>query len=108
MFRKTVTKIIPVHLTSTGNLNTKCVFSKKNSKNATSRKIVGSTPEDVINFFLNLSNPSGLAMVLEFTQPQTEMSTRNLPGGKARLMRKADNLAAICEPLEPIYMEMCY
>jgi hypothetical protein len=26
------------------------------------------------------------------------MSTRNLPGGKGRLARKADNLTAICEP----------
>jgi hypothetical protein len=26
------------------------------------------------------------------------MSVRNLPGGKWRPMRKADNLAAICEP----------
>jgi hypothetical protein len=27
----------------------------------------------------------------------TEMSTRNLPGGKGWLVRKADNLTAICE-----------
>jgi hypothetical protein len=26
------------------------------------------------------------------------MSTRNLPGGKGRPVRKADNLTAICEP----------
>jgi hypothetical protein len=30
------------------------------------------------------------------TQPLTEMSTRNLPGGKGRPARKADNLTAIC------------
>jgi hypothetical protein len=29
----------------------------------------------------------------------TEMSTRNLPGGKGRPARKADNLTAICEPI---------
>jgi hypothetical protein len=29
------------------------------------------------------------------TQPLTEMSTRNLPGGKGRPSRKADNLTAI-------------
>jgi hypothetical protein len=29
----------------------------------------------------------------------TEMSTRNLPGGKGRPVCKADNLTAICEPL---------
>jgi hypothetical protein len=29
----------------------------------------------------------------------TEMSTKNLPGCKARPARKADNLSAICEPI---------
>jgi hypothetical protein len=33
------------------------------------------------------------------TQPLTEMSTRNLPGGKGRPARKTDNLTAICEPI---------
>jgi hypothetical protein len=33
------------------------------------------------------------------TKLLTEMSTRNLPGGKGRPARKADNLAAICEPI---------
>jgi hypothetical protein len=32
------------------------------------------------------------------TQPLTEMSTRNLSGGKGRPVRKADNLTATCEP----------
>jgi hypothetical protein len=36
-------------------------------------------------------------MDLGSTQPLTEMSTRNLPGGEERLTRKADNLTAICE-----------
>jgi hypothetical protein len=27
------------------------------------------------------------------------MTTRNLPGGKGRLARKADNLTTICEPI---------
>jgi hypothetical protein len=36
-------------------------------------------------------------MALGSTQPVTEMSTRNLPGGKERPVREADNLAAICE-----------
>jgi hypothetical protein len=31
------------------------------------------------------------------TQPLTEMSTKNRPGGKGRPARKADNLTAICE-----------
>jgi hypothetical protein len=39
-------------------------------------------------------------MALGSTQPLTEMSsTRNLRGGKVRMTRKADNLAAICEPI---------
>jgi hypothetical protein len=37
-------------------------------------------------------------MGLGSTQPLTEMSTRNLPGGKERPARKADNLIDICEP----------
>jgi hypothetical protein len=38
-------------------------------------------------------------MALGLTQPLTEMSTKNLPGGKERPARKADNLTAICEPI---------
>jgi hypothetical protein len=36
-------------------------------------------------------------MALVSTQPLTEMSTRNLPGGKGRQARRADNLTAIRE-----------
>jgi hypothetical protein len=36
-------------------------------------------------------------MALGSTQPLTEMSSKNLPRGKGRLARKADNLAVICE-----------
>jgi hypothetical protein len=36
-------------------------------------------------------------MALGSTQPLKEMSTRNLPGGKGRPARGADNLTAICE-----------
>jgi hypothetical protein len=46
----------------------------------------------------NLPNPSSLTMALGSTQPLTEMSTRNLPGGKKRPAHKADNLAAVYEP----------
>jgi hypothetical protein len=38
-------------------------------------------------------------MALGSTQPLTEMSTRNLPGGKGRPASKADNLTAICDPI---------
>jgi hypothetical protein len=52
---------------------------------------------DEVNFF-NLPNLSSCTMALGSTQRLTEMSTRNLPGGKKRLARRADNLAATCEP----------
>jgi hypothetical protein len=38
-------------------------------------------------------------MALGSIQPLTEMSTRNLSGGKGRPARKADNFTAICEPI---------
>jgi hypothetical protein len=38
-------------------------------------------------------------MDLGSTQPLTEMSTRNLPGGKGLPVRKADNLTSISEPI---------
>jgi hypothetical protein len=43
--------------------------------------------------------PMSRIMALGSTQPLTEMSTRNLPGGKVRLVHEADNLTAICEPI---------
>jgi hypothetical protein len=64
---------------------------------ATSRKVEGSFP-DAVDFF-DWPNPSSRIMALASTQRLTEMSTRNLPGGKARPVRKADNLTAICEPI---------
>jgi hypothetical protein len=36
-------------------------------------------------------------MALGSTQHLTKMSTRNLPEGKGRPVREANNLAAICE-----------
>jgi hypothetical protein len=38
-------------------------------------------------------------MALGLTQHLTEMSTRSLPGHKARQVHKADDLTAICEPI---------
>jgi hypothetical protein len=38
-------------------------------------------------------------MAVESTKPLTEISTRNLLGGKGRPARKADSLTAICEPI---------
>jgi hypothetical protein len=37
-------------------------------------------------------------MALGSTQPLTEMSTRNLPGGKGRPELKADTLTTNCQP----------
>jgi hypothetical protein len=59
-------------------------------------------PRDLIPMrwiFFNLLNHSSRTMALESTQSLTEMSTRNIPGGKGRPARKADNLTAICEPI---------
>jgi hypothetical protein len=64
---------------------------------ATSRKVAGSNPDEVD--FFNLSNPSSRTMALKSTQPLTEMSTGNLPGGKGQLVRKAENLTAIWEQI---------
>jgi hypothetical protein len=53
---------------------------------------------DEVDFF-NLPNPSSGTMALGSTPTLTEMSTRNLPGGKGRPARKAHKLSAICEPI---------
>jgi hypothetical protein len=70
----------------------RCVYS------LTSRKVAVSIPEEITGFF-NWPNPSSRPMTLGSTQPLTEVSTRNLPGGKRRPARKAENLTAICEPI---------
>jgi hypothetical protein len=67
------------------------------SSNATSRKVAGSIPDEVIGFF-NWPNPSSRIMALGSTQPLTEMSTKNLPWGKGRPAPEAD-LTATCEPI---------
>jgi hypothetical protein len=69
---------------------------KKLRHYATSRKVAGLFPDEVI-VFLNSANRSSLTMALRSTQILTEMSTRILSGGKGRPARKADNLIAICE-----------
>jgi hypothetical protein len=58
---------------------------------------MGSIP-DVIGFF-NWPNTSSHTIDLGSTQPLTEMSTRNLSGGKEQPARKGDNLTAICDPI---------
>jgi hypothetical protein len=51
-----------------------------------------------MHFEFDLILPAAI-LALGSTQPLTEMSTRNVPGGKGRLARKADNFTAICEPI---------
>jgi hypothetical protein len=52
-----------------------------------------------LDFSINYIVPAIRTMALGSTLPLTEMNTRNLPGGKGRLAREADNLTAICEPI---------
>jgi hypothetical protein len=49
---------------------------------AASRKVTGWV-SDVATGYFNLPNPSRRTMTLGYTQPPTEMSTRNLPVGKS-------------------------
>jgi hypothetical protein len=48
-----------------------------------SRKFAGPIPDGVTGFF-NCPNPSSRTMSLVSTQPLTEISTRNIPGGEGR------------------------
>jgi hypothetical protein len=65
---------------------------------ATSRKVAGSIPDEVIGFF-RWPNSNSRTMTQVSTQPLTEMSTRNLPVNKGRQAYKADNFTTICEPI---------
>jgi hypothetical protein len=62
--------------------------------------------DEIIGFF-NLPNPSSRTMALGSTQLLTGMSTKNLPRGKGRPARKADNLTAICELIVYKMWEPC-
>jgi hypothetical protein len=50
------------------------------------RKVADSNPDEIIGVF-NVLNPSYRIMVLEKTQPLTEMNTGNLPGGGGGVKR---------------------
>jgi hypothetical protein len=71
---------------------------KSTRRCATSRKVAGSIPNEIIGFF-NWSNPSSRTMARGSTQPLTEMSTRRLPGGKGLPARKAGSVTTSCEPI---------
>jgi hypothetical protein len=63
---------------------------------ATNWKVAGSIPDEVIGFF-NWPNISSHTMALGSTQPLTEMSTTNLPGGKgSQRMGLTTSLPSIC------------
>jgi hypothetical protein len=64
---------------------------------ATSRKVAGSRTCEVE--FFDSPNPSSRTMALVSTQPLSEISTRNLPGGKGRPACKADSLTSISSRL---------
>jgi hypothetical protein len=50
----------------------------------------------LLDFFFNLPNPSRRIVAFWMTQPLKEISTRNIPGGKAWPARKDYNLNAVC------------
>jgi hypothetical protein len=57
----------------------------------------GSNQDD--GFFI-LLKPSSRTVALGLIQSQIEMSVRNFPGYKVQPARKAENLTAICEPVD--------
>jgi hypothetical protein len=57
---------------------------------------MGSIPDEVIRFF-NWANPSSSTNALGVDSVSTEMSTRNIPGGKGSMACKGNILTAICE-----------
>jgi hypothetical protein len=64
------------------------------SQYATSRKVEGSIPDEVTGF-LNWFDLSSRTMALGSTQPLTEMSNRNLPGGNGRWRVRLTSLPSV-------------
>ena len=73
---------------------------------------LGSIPGVTIWIF-HWCNPSGRTIALGSTQPLTEISTKNIPGGKRRPAHRADNLDTcadcfeIWEPQPPRTLRAC-
>jgi hypothetical protein len=59
---------------------------------ATNRKVVGSIPDEITEYFFNLPNSSILTMALYCTQPLKEMSTRKQKETKLRCLSPRANL----------------
>jgi hypothetical protein len=95
-FQKKFTLLLFRNLNMGSQRYTKIFRTEHNLEYAASRKIVDSIPDKVTGF-CNWHNPSSRKTLVS-TQPITEMSTRNLPGGEKRPAHKADNITAICEP----------
>jgi hypothetical protein len=51
---------------------------------------------DEVTGFLNLRNSASSTIALGSTQSLTDLSARNLPGGKGRPASKVDNLTTAC------------
>jgi hypothetical protein len=85
---------------SSRDLNTRilhCLSIQPHKFNALHTQVkVDLVPDEVIGFF-NWPNPSSHIMALASSQPLTEMSTKNPPGDKGWLARKADNLTVCLE-----------
>jgi hypothetical protein len=68
----------------------------------TSRKVAGSSHDEVIELFFNIPDLSSCTLALGSAQPLTEMSTRSrkimLLASRSRPVRRAGNLTVICEP----------
>jgi hypothetical protein len=79
---------IPLH---TNYLSINLSLSKTRRNGRKLIRLQGSSLE-----FFHRMNPSSRFMALGFTQPLTEMSTRNIPGGKGRPAHNA-NVTIICE-----------
>jgi hypothetical protein len=66
-------------------------------------EVVGSGPHDVNELFILPPSSFPLHLVLQFTQPLTEMIIGNREiiflGSTVRPARKADNPTVICEPI---------
>jgi hypothetical protein len=65
---------------------------------ATSQKVAGSIPDEVIEISIDLILPAAL-WLWGSNQPLTEMSIRNLPWGKGQLACQADKFTTICESI---------